>query len=634
MFKIEELPWLPEPSPDFSKLCRAAADLQDGQAAQLQHLATHAHSFLQTQSLSRALRKLSASEGRTDPLSRLRLAVLSNATTDTFEDYFRTAAARHGVLLDLVPGGFDQVEQQVLDPASPVFADTPDAVLLALDYRWFSLDRPAYGADARSVIEAARGRLVQVVDGIRERCNATVILQSLATPPVSSFGSFDRVAEGTARSMIATVNEEIARIAGQPGCCLLDVEHVAAQVGAARWFDPVQWAGHKIPVSADCVPLYADHLGRLLAALRGKSRKCLVLDLDFTCWGGAVGDEGVEGIVLGPGSALGEAYLEVQKTAGDLRRRGIVLAVVSKNNDDVARSAFRNHPEMHLKESDIAVFQANWQDKASNIEQIAATLNLGLDAFVMLDDNPAERAQIRAALPMVGIPDLPSDPSYFPWFLQAAGYFEAISFSREDVVRAESYTAEAMRLDVRSKSRDIGEYLKSLQMQLELTQFNDLDMKRTVQLINKTNQFNLTTRRYTEAETVAMQNDPDVVTLQARVSDKFGEMGLIGIIIARPDGSDGATLDIDTWLMSCRALGRKVEEAMLEALADIARQKGFTRLAGTYVPTAKNGMVAEHYPKLGFAPIDENAAGDKKGFVLDLEAYEPADLPFDLTWRS
>lgn len=634
MFRVEDLPWLPEAPEGFSRACREALELGTGAPARLAFLASHRHKFIQISALARSLGRLSADERSVEPLTRFRLGVLSNATVDVLPDFFRVAAARHGVLLDVATGHFGQVEQQAMDPGSAIYAQPADAILLSLDYRWFGFERPMPGQNSAELARNAIVRLQSVIDHIRQNCTAMIILQTLATPPSSLFGNFDRSAAGSLRSLIAEANAEIAELSLQQDCCLLDVEHMASQTGTARWFDPVQWSAHKVAVSAECTPLYADHLGRLLSALRGKSRKCLVLDLDYTCWGGAIGDEGVAGIELGEGSALGEAYLEVQKMAGDLRRRGIVLAVVSKNDDSVARQPFREHPEMHLKESDIAVFQANWHDKASNIERIAEQLNLGVDAFVMLDDNPVERAQLRAALPMVGVPDLPSDPNFFPWFLQAAGYFEAVSFSREDVVRAESYAAEAMRVEVRSKSRDLGEYLRSLEMKLELTRFNDLDMKRTVQLINKTNQFNLTTRRITEAEAVAIQNDPDAVTVQARVSDKFGEMGLIGIIVAHPDPERAGVLGIDNWLMSCRALGRKVEEAMLQALVLSARDRGFQSLRGTYVPTAKNGMVAAHYPGLGFRPDEEASEGDTRTFTLNLEDYESSELPFDMTWRE
>jgi FkbH-like protein len=369
-------------------------------------------------------------------------------------------------------------------------------------------------------------------------------------------------------------------------------------------------------------------LGRLLGAIRGKARKCLVLDLDNTVWGGVIGDDGLEGIKIGQGSAAGEAHLAVQQLALELNQRGVILAVSSKNDDDVARLPFRQHPDMLLKESHLSVFQANWDDKASNLEAIAAALNIGLDALVFLDDNPAERAQVRAALPMVAVPELPADPAWYPWMLSAAGYFEAVSFSDEDRLRASSYASDAGRAQVQAKARDLGDYLASLDMAVEMKPFDEHGRQRIAQLINKTNQFNLTTRRYTEAEVATAQADPDVFTLQVRLTDRFGDLGMIGVVIARPVVEEGGLAwDLDTWLMSCRVLGRRVEEAKLAAVVEAARAAGARRLLGLYRPTAKNNMVSDFYAKLGFVLEGEDADGTRR-YALEVAGYAPPALPF------
>jgi FkbH-like protein len=351
-----------------------------------------------------------------------------------------------------------------------------------------------------------------------------------------------------------------------------------------------------------------------------------VLDLDNTLWGGVIGDDGLDGIVLGQGSPRGEAFLSVQQAAFDLRSRGVVLAVCSKNNDEVARAPFREHTEMLLREEHIAVFQANWIDKASNLEAIAKTLNIGLDALVFLDDNPAERAQMRAALPMVAVPELPQEPAWYAWTLHAAGYFEAANYSAEDRLRSESYRADAKRAEVMAKARDLGDYLSSLEMVITVSPFDTKGRQRIAQLINKSNQFNLTTRRYTEAQVAAMETDADLFTLQVRLEDKFGDFGMIGVVICRPDAEESGLWDIDTWLMSCRVLGRKVEEGMLYKIVEELRRRGATRLIGRYFPTAKNNMVRDHYGKLGFDLIEEPAEG--RVFELQLSGYVDPQLPF------
>ena len=252
-----------------------------------------------------------------------------------------------------------------------------------------------------------------------------------------------------------------------------------------------------------------------------------------------------------------------------LRDRGIILAVSSKNDDTVARQPFREHPDMLLKEKHISVFQANWEDKSSNLEIIAKTLNIGLDALVFLDDNPVERAQVRAALPMVSVPELPADPSSFSRVLLNAGYFETVSFSSDDKKRAEQYSSNALRAELQTKARDMDQFLNSLDMKLEIGPFSDFNKGRVTQLINKTNQFNLTTRRYTENEVNEMMADPSVIKLRARLIDKFGDNGLITVAIGRVKGE---ICTIDTWLMSCRVLGRRVEEAFLSAIVSEAQK--------------------------------------------------------------
>ncbi len=327
-----------------------------------------------------------------------------------------------------------------------------------------------------------------------------------------------------------------------------------------------------------------------------------MLDLDNTLWGGVIGDDGLEGIVLGHGNPSGEAYLGVQRMALELRARGVVLAVCSRNDDDAARLPFRHHPDMVLKEEDIAVFQANWQDKAANLEAIAEHLDLGLDALVFVDDNPVERDLVRRVLPQVAVPELPDDSSLFPRAVLAAGYFEATAFTGDDRHRADQYRANAERAALRRTSRDLDGFLESLEMRITFQPFDPLGRSRITQLINRTNQFNLTGRRYTEAEVEALEHDPGVFTLQVRLVDRFGDNGMVGVVICRRDGEAWI---VDTWLMSCRVLNRRLEEAVLDELVRQAARAGVATLIGRYVPTGRNGLVRDHYPGLGFAPDGE-----------------------------
>jgi FkbH-like protein len=333
-----------------------------------------------------------------------------------------------------------------------------------------------------------------------------------------------------------------------------------------------------------------------------------VLDLDNTLWGGVIGDDGLDGIVLGNGSAKGEAFLAVQRFALALHGRGVVLAVSSKNQDEIARLPFRSHAEMLLKESDISVFQANWQDKASNLRVIAEKLNIGTDALVLLDDNPAERALVRREMPEVAVPEVSADPTDYPRLLAWAGYFDAVSLSREDAERGRYYEQNARRAELASSATDMDGYLASLDMEMTVSPFGPQGRSRIHQLINKTNQFNLTTRRYSEHQVEAFEIDPQALTFQIRLRDSFGDNGMISVVIGV---ADGETLEIDTWLMSCRVLNRGVETAVLGVLAAAARARGFSALRGVYAATAKNGLVRAHYQRLGFT----RSGGDEERSV-------------------
>ena len=302
-----------------------------------------------------------------------------------------------------------------------------------------------------------------------------------------------------------------------------------------------------------------------------------------------------------------KAYLSVQRMALALRERGIALAVSSKNDDDVAREPFRRHPEMLLREDHIAVFQANWDDKASNLSAIADALSLGVDSLVLLDDNPVERALVRRLLPQVAVPELPDDPALYARTLAAAGYFEAVAFSDEDRRRASYYQDNARRVALAKRTGDLNSYLLSLDMTIDFRPFDAIGRARITQLINKSNQFNLTTRRYTETDVEAAEQNPECFTLQVRLADRFGDNGMICVVICRP--RDAATWEIDTWLMSCRVLGRGVESAVLGELQRSARDRGIGALIGVYRPTERNGMVREHYAKLGFQSIGAGEDG-------------------------
>lgn len=622
-FDIASLPWL-EPSPaDYPARVAALAGQQGDLGTALQGLARFRLDFTRLDKLGARLAREQSAGNDLAPLRPLSLGVVSNATTDFLANALRSAGLRHGLNLTITAADFGQPLQEALSPDSSVNAARPDLVLLALDHRGLPLAAaPGAGTDAQAAEALAYIRTLR--DGLARESEARIVLQTVPDTGLPLFGSLDRRLGGTSAQVIAAVNRGIDALADETGDLVVDAAGIANAVGLARWHDHGRWHAAKIPFALDMLPLFADHVMRVIGAWRGLSRKVLVLDLDNTLWGGVIGDDGLDGIVLGQGDGQGEAFLAVQRMAKQLSERGVVLAICSKNDEANAREPFEKHPEMLLKLSDCAAFVANWTDKASNIRAIAKTLSLGLDSFVFLDDNPVERGQVRQALPEVAVPELPDDPALYAPIIHHAGYFESIAFTDEDRQRAEQYYTNAQREKIRVEASSIDDYLRSLEMTMQVRPFDSVGLARITQLINKTNQFNLTTRRCDEVQVRAWMESADHVTMQVRVTDKFGDNGIIGVVVAERT-HDGWALPI--WLMSCRVLNRRVEEAVLGRLVEELRAHGGEVLHGLYLPTPKNGLVKDHYRKLGFDADGEGDDGSTR-WRLDLASFAPTDAPF------
>jgi FkbH-like protein len=620
-----ELQWLPRVPEDFSGRLKAVRNSADPPGRELQALASYFLDLNQLNKVAKTIEKARAAGTSLDPLIPFRLAVLSNSTIDLIVPALVASAARHGIALEVIQPSYDQVAQEALTPDSKVNSSKPDAVLLAIDYRALPLKLSPGDADAASAtVQGAIGYLQALRDGIKANSNAVCIFQTFAPPVETLFGSLDRALKGTRRNLLDEINRELADFVLTSGDVLFDVAGIAETVGLAEWHNTQLWNMAKFSFSDELIPLYADHVARSVAAIRGKSRKALILDLDNTVWGGVIGDDGLDGIQIAQGDACGEAHLAVQQLALDLRQRGIVLAVSSKNTDEVAREPFEKHPEMLLKLDHIAVFQANWNDKATNIQAIADELSLGLDAMVFLDDNPVERGLVRKLLPQVAVPELPEEPAYYARTLATAGYFEAVAFAGEDLKRAGFYQDNAKRATLQKQVGGVDAYLASLDMTITFQPFDATGRARIVQLINKSNQYNLTTRRYTDPEVAAAESEPEVFTLQVRLADMFGDNGMISVVICRP-GEPGAW-EIDTWLMSCRVLGRKVEHMVLREILEHARAAGIHTLTGKYRPTEKNKLVVDHYAKLGFAKVLEEDSGLTR-WELAVDGANPESAP-------
>ena len=532
-----ELQWLLPTPKDFSDRLKALDNSPGPLGLELRALAQHALNLSQLTKLAKAIARANADGRSLDPLVAFRLGILSNSTIDLVVPALVASAARRGIALEVIQSSYDQVAQEALTPDSKVNSSKPDAVLFAIDFRALPLKLSLGDSEASAtIVEQVIGYLRALRDGIKANSNAVCIFQNFAPPVETLFGSLDRALPGSIRSLIDGINRALAELLLRSDDVLLDVAGIAETVGLANWHDTRLWNLAKLSFSDELIPLYADHVARVVAALRGKSGKVLVLDLDNTVWGGIIGDDGLEGIKIAQGDAIGEAHLALQRMALDLRQRGIVLAVASKNSDEVARAPFKQHPEMLLKLEHIAVFQANWNDKATNIQAIAEELSLGLDSIVFLDDNPAERGLVRKLLPQVAVPELPEDPSAYARTLAAGGYFEAVAIAAEDLKRASFYQENAKRASLQRQAGGVDAYLASLAMTITFQPFDGKGRIRIVQLINKSNQYNLTTRRYTEPEIFEVERDPRVFTLQVRLADIFGDNGMISVVICRPVG--------------------------------------------------------------------------------------------------
>ncbi|SFU57237.1 HAD-superfamily phosphatase, subfamily IIIC/FkbH-like domain-containing protein [Methylobacterium sp. 174MFSha1.1] len=611
-----DLSWLPAPPQDFAARLAAAEALPDPQAWDaLVALSRTRLDPARTNRLDRVVQRRFPEDSPAGPA--VRLALLGSSTLSHLAAGIRVGALRRDLRLIVWEGAYGQYQREI--DGDSLRDARPDVVLLALDaVELLGPGDPAAGPEAAGIADAL-GRLRALWARARAAHGCTVIQQTLLPTALPLIGANEHRMPGSLAARTARLNAALRDAAAEEGVDLLALDDAVSRHGLESWHDPALWLRARQAVTPAAGPLYGDLVARLVGARLGRSAKALVLDLDDTLWGGTVGEDGLDGIVVGQGSALGESFLALQSYARDLSRRGIVLAICSKNDPEAARRPFAEHPDMLLRLSDFAVVVANWDDKVTNLRRIAQDLRLGLDALVFVDDNPFERALVRAHLPMVAVPEVPDEPALVARCLADAGYFEAATLTDEDRQRTKAYAPD--RLRPAPAGPDLAATLAGLGMRLVWRPFDSIGLPRIVQLVNKTNQFNLTTRRLREAEAAALIEDPAALTLQFRLTDRLGDNGVIAVVIGRFAGGD---LVVETWLMSCRVIGRRVEEGTLAILAAEAARRGARRLVGLYRPSGRNGMVADLYPRLGFRPEPD---GEGR-WALDLAGYAPpADLP-------
>ena len=555
-----------------------------------------------------------------------RLAILRSYTVEPLVPLLRAAAFSAGLDLAVHLSDFNAHVQEILDPSSALYRFTPDVVILALQTRdvapelW--RDFPDLDvAGTQAVVDRVVADIRGWIRNFRSRSNAHLIVHNLEQPPNPSQGILDNQVERSQVAAVQSINRALRAVAAQnPSVYVLDYDGLVARHGRLRWHDERKWLTVRLPIAAENLNFLAEEWLRFLHPLTGKIAKACVVDLDNTLWGGIIGEDGMNGIKLG-NEYPGAAFREFQRALLDLHQRGILLAICSKNNHDDAMEALQNHPGMLLKPAHFAAVRINWTDKAQNLREIAHELNIGVDALAFIDDNPIERQQVRSQLPEVHVVDLPADPMQFARALRESPVFERLALSAEDRQRGVMYQEQREREQLEQSITSREDFYRSLQQEADVAPVGKATLARIAQLTKKTNQFNLTTRRYSEQQISEMAALPEYGCFSIRVRDRFGDNGVVGVAITRRNDD---TCEIDTFLLSCRVIGRTVETAFLSFLAEHARQQGAQRLQGWFFPTKKNAPAKEFYASHGFTVEQEIDSGTL--WSLDL-SRQPLSCP-------
>jgi len=548
-------------------------------------------------------------------LQTVKLALLGDSATQLLSQALRAAAWDSGINLEIWEADFNQIDRQIFDKESELYVFNPAVVLifhsshrLLANYNKTKPAQMALLAEQR--LEMIKALHQQLQTGL----NAKLFYYNYPEINDTVFGSFANKVESSFIFQLRKINYELMQYAAtNTDFFLIDLAAIQHRLGREQCFQPSIYINTDMVLSVDALPPTAYATTQVLGAIYGKFKKCLILDLDNTMWGGIIGDDGLENIQIGS-LGIGKAFTELQYWAKKLRHRGIILAVCSKNNEATAKEPFEKHPDMVLRLDDIAVFVSNWETKVDNIRHIRQILNIGFDSMVFLDDNPFERNIVRENIPGITVPELPEDPANYLEYLYGLNLFETVSFSHEDAERTKQYQVEAERAVMKKSFANEDNFLQSLQMVSLVEPFTRFNIPRVAQLTQRSNQFNLRTVRYTESDIEALSKNDDYIPLTFTLEDKFGDNGLICIVILKKESTN--TLFIDTWLMSCRVLKRGMEQFTLNTIVNAAKLGGYRYILGAYIPTTKNEMVRDHYAKLGF--IEHN-----NGWILDTEQYIP-----------
>ena len=565
----------------------------------------------------RELKKLSREELN---VPKLKVALLGDTATQLLVTSIKGEAVDRGLSLDIFEGEYNQVERQLMAPTSELYEHDAEIVIIFQSTHKLGEYHSSLAIDKQEHLADERLSFISSLCENPSFANKKIIYFNYPEIEDTVFGSYANKVESSFSFQVRKLNYELMKLSCQyPNLFICDIAGLQNMFGRRFMFAPNVYMTTEMVLSVNALPYVASRVVDIIAAIKGQFKKCLILDLDNTVWGGVIGDDGLEGIELGHGLGIGKAFTEFQMWVKKLKQRGIIICVASKNNEETAREPFEKHPDMVLKLDDIAVFQANWETKVDNIRTIQSVLNIGFDSMVFLDDNPFERNMVRENIPGITVPELPDDPAMYLEYLYSLNLFETASYSNADKDRTKQYQVEAKRVSLSKSFTNEADFLKSLNMVSTVSGFTRFNTPRVAQLSQRSNQFNLRTIRYTEADIESMANDPNVIDLSFTLEDKFGDNGLIAVVIMKQQDVD--TLFVDTWFMSCRVLKRGMENFTLNTMAEYAKKKGYKRIIGEYIPTPKNKMVELHYPNLGFTQLEP----ESYQYVLDLDSYSPRE---------
>lgn len=551
----------------------------------------------------------------------LKIAVVGDTATQLLCTAIRGTGALRGYNSDLFETEYNQVERQFMDPTSDLYQFDADFIVVFQSTHKLGEHHSALSQEQQANLAEERLQFVTGICTNPALVSKKIIYFNYPEIEDTVFGSYANKVESSFTYQVRKLNYELMRLSQQfPNLFICDIAGLQNKLGRDQMFAANVYTSTEMVLSIDALPYVASRVMDIVCAIKGQFKKCLILDLDNTVWGGVIGDDGLEGIQLGHGLGIGKAFTEFQMWVKKLKQRGIIICVASKNNEEIAKEPFEKHPDMVLKLEDIAVFQANWETKVDNIRTIQQILNIGFDSMVFLDDNPFERNMVRENIPAITVPELPEDPAEYLEYLYSLNLFETASYSNLDKDRTKQYQVEAQRVSLSKTFTNEADFLKSLNMVSVVSGFTKFNTPRVAQLSQRSNQFNLRTVRYTDADIEALANDPNVIDLSFTLEDKFGDNGLIAVVIMKPQ--DNETLFVDTWFMSCRVLKRGMENFTLNTMVEAAKAKGYKRIIGEYLPTPKNKMVEQHYPGLGFTTVE---GANTAQFELDVEAYQPRE---------